>query len=262
MKIVNLVEDEKDDFEKHLKREDVRKLSYGSKKPGYCLSDIRHWDTDINKVVVDTPIYEIPYKLDTDVLYIVSASLKTLNNIPDTMDDFYVYDCNNFSNADLSACTIKELEFKTCRKLQTLILPKMPAGKGSLAHIEQCVKLNKIVSRSRIKKLRVKNCGSINSLRCIDIDFVDALNLEYTKITRFESNNIHTNKFLIRCELLTSFSGVEDVDVREQLTLSRVIGMNNLIACLLTPAPVLILNTPDSSVQRIISEYFEKLKKK
>ena len=35
--------------------------------------------------------------------------------------------------------------------------------------------------------------------------------------------------------------------------------MNNLIACLLTPAPILILNTPERHVQTIINEYFEKL---
>lgn len=137
-----------------------------------------------------------------EILYIISASLKSLDNIPDVMDDFYLYDCNNLSNIDLSQHTIKELEIKTCRKLQTLILPTMPSTKGSSAHIEQCVKINKIQSRNSIKKLRIKKCVGIYSLRCIDVDFVDALNLEYTNITRFDTNNIHTNKFLIRCEKL------------------------------------------------------------
>lgn len=59
---------------------------------------------------------------------------------------------------------------------------------------------------------------------------------------------------------ITSFTGVEDVDVRESLTLSRVFGMNNIIACLLTHADILIVNSPQSHVQRIITEYFEKLK--
>ncbi len=160
------------------------------------------------------PIKNIPYKLnDVDILRIINPSLESVVNIPNNMNILKLYMVNLLVNIDLSKYAVHEyFEILTCRGLKTLVLPKV--SENTNIHIEQCYKLTKIETKQHIKKLKIKKCSAVNSLSCIDIPYVDALNIEYTNISDFSNQNIHTNKFLLRCENIKSFRGVEDVDVR------------------------------------------------
>lgn len=208
------------------------------------------------------PIKNIPYKLnDVDILKIINPSLESVVNIPNNMNILKFYMANSLIDLDLSKCNVHEyFEILTCRGLKTVVLPKV--SENINIHIEQCYKLTKIETKQHITKLKIKKCSAINSLSCVDIPFVSALNIEYTNISDFSKQNIHTNKFLLRCENIKSFRGVEDVDVHESLTLSRVMKFDNLICAMLTKALVLKIHIPgDNYINRDLYNCFVKYEK-
>ena len=248
MKIVSLVEDAKDDFQKH--------LHYIADNHSYVVIKDK---TDL----INAPLYAIPYKLkDIHELRISETSLRTLDNIPDELHELFLYKCNGLTHIDLSKVSIaKDFQLHTSRGVESIILPNLLGGLGSFILIEQCLKIHKISSHTgTVQKLTVKNCKSINSLTCIDVSNIINLNLEGTNnITHFDKNNISADTTLIHCDNIKSFRGVEDVDIRKKLTLTKILKPDNIICSMLTNASILI-RTPQMSgwnprIEKIFKKY-------